>query len=280
MNLPFKNAVFILLIAWSESDGQPGVRPDSAGFIRPPDLTCLREADVFWCRRIWRVIDLNEKINIPLNYPAHADSRELKNLMDVLYDAVASGELTAYDPIDDEFSMSMTWEEFKRHGGAGSDSIQVPVDPDNPDIVKDTVIEKEFQFQYIVQYRIKEDVFFDKQRSVFETRIIGIAPLIYDLDDLGNIREDSSPVPVCWFYYPEARRWLCNNFVFNRQNDAERRSFDDIFIKRMFNSKIIKESNEFNRRIEDYQTSPINAILEAERIKKEIISMEDDMWEY
>ena len=37
------------------------------------------------------------------------------------------------------------------------------------------------------------------------------------------------------------------------ENDTERRTFDDVFHKRMFNSYIIKESNVYNRRIEDYK---------------------------
>lgn len=144
----------------------------------------------------------------------------------------------------------------------------------------DTVIKQDFRFDDIIQYRVKEDVFFDKQRSVIETRIIGIAPLKYDRDDQGNIREGSKPFPVCWFYFPETRKILANNEVFNRQNDAERRTFDDVFMKRMFNSYIMKESNEYNRRIEDYKINTMDALLEAERIKQDIINLEHDMWEY
>jgi gliding motility associated protien GldN len=253
---------------------------DEKNYRHPIPLCYLREADIMWCRRVWRVIDLQEKINIPLGYPLHNESGELKSLMDVLYDAVIAGTLVAYDPVDDEFTRPMSIEEFIRHGGAGVDSVNIPVNPDNPEITIDTVIEKEFRFQHIVQYRIKEDVFFDKQRSVMETRIIGIAPLIHDLDDQGNIREGSKPIPVCWFYFPQARNELVNHLVFNRQNDGEQRTFDDIFIKRMFSSYIIKISNEFDRRIEDYSINPMDALHESERIKNEITALEHDMWEY
>ena len=31
--------------------------------------TYIREADVMWARRVWRTIDLREKLNHPLYYP-------------------------------------------------------------------------------------------------------------------------------------------------------------------------------------------------------------------
>ena len=58
-----------------------------------------------------------------------------------------------------------------------------------------------------------------------------------------------------------------------------RPSFDDLFIKRRFGSYITKESNVYDRRIEDY-ASGLNALLESERIKSEIVNMEHDLWEY
>jgi hypothetical protein len=67
--------------------------------------------------------------------------------------------------------------------------------------------------------------------------------------------------------------------VFNRSNDAERRSFDDIFLKRFFSSYITKESNVYDRRIEDYKTG-LDALLEAQKIKEDMINFEHDLWEY
>jgi gliding motility associated protien GldN len=87
------------------------------------------------------------------------------------------------------------------------------------------------------------------------------------------------PSPTFWIYYPEARFWLVNNEAYNPKNDAEWRTYDDIFTKRKFASYIYKEENVYDRMISDY-ASGLDALLESERIKSEILQFEQDLWEY
>jgi hypothetical protein len=67
--------------------------------------------------------------------------------------------------------------------------------------------------------------------------------------------------------------------VFNRSNDVERRTYEDIFWKRQFGSFITKESNVYNRSISMYKKG-LDALLEAEAIKTQITNMEHDLWSY
>ena len=112
-----------------------------------------------------------------------------------------------------------------------------------------------------------------------DVRIMGIAPLQEDKDEVtGRITGGFSP--LFWVYFPEAREILINAEVFNLvKNNAERRTYDDIFWKRMFGSTITKESSVMDRKVNEYMVG-LDALLEAERIKTEIFNIEHDLWEY
>jgi gliding motility associated protien GldN len=133
-----------------------------------------------------------------------------------------------------------------------------------------------YQSNDIVQYRLKEDWFFDKERSVLDRRIIGIAPVIYERDDQGSIIGFEE---LFWLYFPECRYVFQNFFVQSRHNDSQRMSFDDLFWKRMFQSYIIKESNLYDREIDSYKAG-VDALLESEKIKEKIFNFEHDLWSF
>lgn len=236
----------------------------------------LREADVMWSKRVWRVIDLRQKMNHSLYYPLEPTG-DRSSLWDLLKCSLYEGQVTAYNPgpllDDDEFKVPYTLTELQEIF-VSYDTVWT-VNPDT-DEMEPVPVEEQLESREIKQYMLKEDWFFDRQRSVLECRIIGMAPMREIKGQNGEIRGYS---PVFWLYFPEVRYVLRNALVFNRQNNVHTMSFDDLFQKRYFSSYIVKESNVFDRKINEYLTGT-DALLEAEKLKRNIFKVEHDLWHY
>ncbi|EEI93738.1 gliding motility-associated protein GldN [Sphingobacterium spiritivorum ATCC 33300] len=282
----------------------------------------VRQTDIAYSKRVWREIDLREKMNKAFASPK-------SRLIDIIVDAVMKGELTAYDPTPtendpngDSFKNVLPVDQvMSRFGG---DSTLVEEYNENNEVVKSHYEARKFSGENVVKFRIKEDWIFDKQRSVFEPRIVGIAPLITpNIEGLattpvlpgnstaatgGNpfdpfavqpetpsaetpasaalpVQENTftpqvDATPAFWIYFPEARHVFVNKEVVNRHNDATGLSYDDVFIKRMFSSYIVKQSNPEDLRIKDYMADGVDRLYESERIKKTLMDYEQDLWSY
>lgn len=233
----------------------------------------LREADVMWMKRYWQKIDLKQKLNHPLYYPI-VPIKDRKSLSEVLFQAVVNeGSITAY--ADDEFKRTLTPQEVAAKIFS-VDSVQdFDINTGQPFWRLDTI---KVESSDVLEYLLKEDWFFDKERSVMEVRILGICPVAYKENQAtGQIEKEQ----LFWLWFPETRPVLANHETFNRMNDAERRTFDEIFHKRMFHSYITKENNVYDRLIYDYKRySQMEQLLEAQKIKEEIRNFEHDLWEY
>ena len=244
---------------------------------KPMPLPTVREADVFWSKMVWRIIDLREKINQPLYYPT-TDVEGLTSLAALLLKGIETGQLTAYDARnDDDFKTPLTLAEVKESFGAEVRTREVRNFETGEMELR--TIEGEIRLDEVKQLMIKEEWYFDKQNSRLQVRIIGICPIQeFYRDDVPD-----SPVQrrkVFWIYYPEARALLASNEVFNPYNDSRRMSFDDVFVKRYFNSYIVQESNVHNNRLISQYLAGKNAMLESKRIEDKIFNFEQDLWEY
>tara|TARA_B100000768_G_scaffold128792_1_gene119411 strand:+ start:2750 stop:3664 length:915 start_codon:yes stop_codon:yes gene_type:complete len=252
----------------------------------------LREADVMWSHRIWRVLDLKEKMNHKLYYPLEPQNDRI-SLFDVIkYAATKEVSITVYDPgidFDDKFrnpiegnpSDQVFKDRLEKMFGYIDSRDSVDTD-DNPVIDNngDKII-VEFISPYlsseIVRYVLKEDWFFDKQRSMLDVRIIGIAPVVLAINPVS--KQVVGLKKLFWLYFPDCRKVFNNSFVYNPNNDAQRMSFDDLFRKREFSSFVEKESNVYDRSVGPNWTG-IDALLESERIREEIFTFEHDLWHF
>lgn len=238
--------------------------------MRPLDYEYQREADVFWSKKVWRVIDTRQKMNKPFVYPP-------RPLIQIIHEAALRGELKVYDPSvenADQFKKAMDTTEVARIGVRKDTVIQEDIyDPDKEVTV---ISNNPLTWEKITKYRIKEVWFFDTKTSSMQVRIIGIAPVMEDYDEKGNYRGDMT---MYWVYFNDLRNILAKEEVFNPQNDWQHISWDDLFNMRVFESYIYKESNIYDRNIQEYATGT-DALLESDRIKQKIFETEHDLWEY
>lgn len=272
--------VFVLGIMHKNADAQivNGAYEQNDIFEKKPmPLVSVREADVFWQKTLWRVIDLREKMNIPLYYPT-IPIADRTNLISLLLKGIETGQLTPYDAqADDDFKIPMSYAQVQARFGAEA-TTEEKIDFDTGERTTVTV-QGEIRPTEIKQYMVKEQWYFDKQTSTLNVRILGICPIreyMREGDTSGEVQRQK----VFWIYYPEARPLLATNLVQNPYNEARQQSFDDLFIKRMFNSYVVQESNMYNNReISSYLVGK-DAMLESKRIEDKIFNYEQDLWEY
>jgi gliding motility associated protien GldN len=237
----------------------------------------LREADVMWSKRIWQVIDLKQKINHTLYFPID-ELENRKSLFDVIrIGLIDQGSITAYGTgptqEDDEFRYPL--------GQAELDSMMNPVvirtrqnlDTGEPEEVRSV---ESLRASDVVQYKLKEDWIFDKQRSERYVRIIGIAPIVNKYSESGEVKGQKE---LFWLYYPECR-YIFNNYdVFNTHNGAQQMTFDQLFQMRMFQGMVVKEDNVYNRGVTPTWQG-VDALMESDRVKNDLFTLEHDLWHY
>ena len=241
-----------------------GIAERSAKRVLPYDH--VREADIFWEKRVWRVIDIREKMNLPFAYPE-------RPFFSILMSGAIDEKITVYSTEDDKFTAPLSPDEVASMG-ATVDTV-ITFDPETYE-EQIQVVRNDLNPEDVKRFRIKEIWFFDEETSTLQVRILGIAPLIDVKDENGNFRYEK---PMFWVYYPEARELLATEQVFNVGNDASPLTWEDQLEMRFFSSYIYKESNVLNRRLQDY-LSGVDLLLEADKIKREIFNFEHDLWSY
>lgn len=243
---------------------------------KPTPYAQLREADVVYEKTVWREIDLRERVNQYLISPK-------KRLIDVLVEAIKNDELTAYDPtptktnIDgSDFSKAAPLTKEQAMAKLADSTVVDEFDKATGAKISSKMVAGEFNPDSVIKFRIKEVWMFDKQRSVFEPRILGIAPLV---KPRVAVATENDYQPAFWIYYPEARKILASQEAILKHNDATGLSFDQVLLKRIFTSYIVKESNEKDERIKDYAQG-IDKLYESERIKNSLLNWELELWKY
>lgn len=246
---------------------------NTTGFKAPTPFPTIREADVMWKKRVWREIDFRQKMNLGFYYPTTEHSN-WRNFIKVIMDGFKAGELAAYDiETTDEMLNPISYNQFvNKQCDTTYRTFRRPYPPYEE---YDTMIISQFDASLVMRCRIKEDWYFDKQRSQLMVRIIAICPVM--MRELDNGERVSQP--LFWIPYESAREVLAKAPYYNKSNSASQLTYDEVFWKRYFDSYIYKEENIYDRSIPEYAQG-IDAMIESERVKQSIIDFEQNLWDY
>ncbi len=203
----------------------------------------IQEREVKWATRYWIRIHASDN---PVLF-------KRGRLLGALQDAIINERVTIYDTLTDQFTDTITAEEFKKR-------------------LKGTV----------QAFEIKEDYFFDVTRGCTESRIIAICPLVED-ETAGEFRWKR----LAWFYWPQIRKSLGKMYIPDPRNKmAEKAGFkssvaprerivyetlDYLFFYRNFSWEFVKQSSVYDRGDQSKEVDQLEKRIE--RVEKE-----HDMW--
>lgn len=241
----------------------------------------LRWDDALFSEKVWREIDLREKMNMPFRYRAEDDNGD-QRFISILMKAVRNGDVTAFDAnVDDRFTTPLSIQDVNALITGGTADTTPVYDLNDPTkITKYVVTTNSFNPDDVMKFRIKEEWVFDREASRMFVRILGIAPLktVYRPDGT-----ERGTTPMFWVYYPDLRPILAKYEIYNPKNlGASRMTWEELFESRMFSSYIVKSTldNPLNRTLRNMIKDPILQLLEGENIKERIFNYEQDLWSY
>jgi len=258
------------------------LRPDGAvdkSFINertPLPYENLRWDDALYSEKVWRELDLREKMNQPFRFEAEDDNGS-QMFFDILMNAIRKDSVVAFS--DDRFTTPLAEAEMGNLTSGGPLDTNAVRDPNDPNkIVKWVVSQESFDPKAITKLRIKEEWVFDREASRLFVRILGIAPV--KTIQRGNTTQNEV---MFWVYYPDLRKTLAKYEVYNPKNlGYGRMTWEELFESRMFSSYITKSTldNPGNKVIRQMIKDPILALLEGDNIKERIFNYEQDLWSY
>jgi len=241
----------------------------------------LRHADIKFSRRVWRIIDLRQKLNKSWTWPRNPVTQ-------IFWDLGTKGLCRAY--YSDSFRSLITPEGIM---SSTSETESVPVLNSDVDInnydasdesnYHDSLVPIIFKWNDIRKFEIMEDWVFDYKHGEMKPIIIGIAP-VRDKKMTINGVTISSPQKPFWLKMDDCRPTLAKSQVFNRYNDAMRLNWDQhINVHRLFDSYVVKTTdfdNAYLAEKNEFREDPVALLLESDKIKNDLFIFEHDLWEY
>lgn len=256
---------------------------------KPLPYGYVHDRDILMGKKVWEIIDLDERINFPMYFPIEDNlGPERRPLYEVLTAGIKDGKLTeVYD--DSYFTTKKTLKDIEASlykidttdGGKEEMNSDIKAYRSGKKTISPEYINKtEVKAIDVSGYRIVGYWYFDNRQGELKYRMLGICPIVPDVYTMD--KEEKEYIDLFWVYFPAARDVLHEAKAFNDRNSAMPITFDHLLNSRRFNALIYQEENVMgDRKIEDYlKDNAQTQLLESERVKDKIRNFEQDMWNY
>lgn len=308
-------AIVTLLLAFLTVNAQHQIYPffDEKGIVRI-ETTELNDAadslitifhradDIVWSRVVYRIIDMRYKQNYQLYFPTKSDDPQYRSLLKVILDAMTDG-MQVYPKSDDHIKpmfdeplsktdipgmlmiddMTADYSDDPTHYDITSSSAMVLHYDPAADALKFNFFPYENFAKNQIKYLIQEIVFFDRHNSRLYSKILAIAPL--HSDKITNTEPDQVMDALLqsilfWVPFDALRPYMARQYMIPRVNDNARMTFDEFFIKKLYSSYLVGDSNMYNRMFPMYANTEVDIKKEQQRVFDELLNFEQDLWEY
>ena len=259
-----------------------------------------RADDVVWSRVVYRIIDMRFKQNYQLYTPVSPEDPQYSSLFKVMLNAIQEG-LPIYAKANDPGDIKPYFTNppitpdgipnilnTDREGELGdgdiatSDYMLLNYDSINQKMTFNNYSYKGFVRNQL-KYMEQEIIFFDRHYSRLFTKIMAIAPMQTDnvtyYEDM-PIMEALYGQILFWVPFDAFRPYMAKQYIMPRKNDTKRVTYDEFFAKKLYTSYLVGESNMYDRMIPEYATTYEEIQKEQARIEWELLSTEQDLWEY
>lgn len=264
-----------------------------------------RADDVVWAHVVYSIVDLRDTRNLQVAFPTDPDT-QYKNLFRLLTSAV-----TAKTPVyyANEAGISPFFNASNRVAAEKlSDVFFIETDVAGAqyidplftyDQAKDSLgISNRIYDRFsrrINKYLLQKVYYFDKHLSRFNTKIIGIAPIVTepaafagadDDDQAGNasaqeLKNTLKESVLCWFLYDELKPHLSNQLIYQVSNAAQRMSYHEYFTKKMYSDYLIGDNNLFKRLYSSNEEMTIPQLkISIAELSEELVEIESGVWSF
>ncbi|MEY4383834.1 MAG: hypothetical protein RI995_1376 [Bacteroidota bacterium] len=299
--------VFASFGTFAQSKAEKPINDSKDNAVRPVD-----DSNIHYRARLWRRMDMNEKINQPF----FSVNNELSKF---LVEWVEAGVLTPYK--NDSLTVKLTLAQFKENmkmdedladaglseeekaAGFGNESTQkskageddgwggggkkaaskaetpATTKPSDGFEQKQSIGAISYYFpKEISVIEIKEDAIIDRQKSRLNFVIQALTLVVPASKTKAGFDK-----PVASFKYKDVYnlfRSTENCIWYNPQNEMKHLNMADAFDLRLFQARIIKKGNPKNQFLTDIYNGDREGLLMSQMIEHQLLELESDLWEY